>query len=184
MGWTSYHATYYEGEKVDRKKECDAYFTEGLNKGYYKIIRSSMVGNVYYAAIQHLNDEEKSIFGVVILTRTNINNYYNFTYKVMDETVGPCYYDCPVKILKSLSKTDNELALNWRKRCLENVKSKNKLYSLKPGSIIKITPRKEYSKKEEVLLKKKEYSKGDYWTDGTYRWTYKMIQNYKIIKEI
>ena len=54
MGWTSYHATHYRNGKVDRKAECDAYFMEGLNAGWYRIVRSTLVGSVYYAAVQRL----------------------------------------------------------------------------------------------------------------------------------
>lgn len=44
MGWTSYHATYYKNGKVDRKAECDAYFMEGLNTGWYRVIKSHWSG--------------------------------------------------------------------------------------------------------------------------------------------
>lgn len=54
MGWTSYHATHYKKGTVDRKAECDAYFMEGLNAGYYRIIKSVLVGSVYYAAVENL----------------------------------------------------------------------------------------------------------------------------------
>ena len=54
MGWTSYHATHYKNGKVDRKAECDAYFTEGLNEGFYRLEKSTMIGSVYYAAVAGL----------------------------------------------------------------------------------------------------------------------------------
>ena len=37
MGWTSQHADYYKKGTIDRKRECDAYWEEGLNKGHFKI---------------------------------------------------------------------------------------------------------------------------------------------------
>ena len=96
MGWTSYHATHYKNGKVDRKAECDAYFMEGLNRGYYNILKSSMVGKVYYAAVKPLkkydNDNdgnqiivdipinEQEVIGVVFLTSTDSIVYYNFSY--------------------------------------------------------------------------------------------------------
>ena len=54
MGWTSYHATHYKDGKVNRKAECDAYFTEGLNEGHFRVLKSSINGSVYYAAIKEL----------------------------------------------------------------------------------------------------------------------------------
>ena len=36
MGWTGYYPTHFNsGGKINRKAECDAYFTEGLNQGFY-----------------------------------------------------------------------------------------------------------------------------------------------------
>ena len=95
MGWTSYHATYYKKGKVDRKAECDAYWTEGLNRGYYNVLKSAMVGSTYYAAIQPLKknvgknergeniyedipENEREVFAIIFLTSTDIKQYFNF----------------------------------------------------------------------------------------------------------
>lgn len=159
MGWTGYRAKYYKNGKVDRKAECDAYFMEGLNRGYYDVLKSSMVGSVYYAAVKPLKrygdkDEngervivdiptnEQQVFGVVFLTSTDSKNYFNFSYKDMDETVGPCYYDCPKGILDLLTPTDSEWANNWRAKCreqLEKKKNPNSLSKLPVGTIIQVT---------------------------------------------
>ena len=158
MGWTSYHATHYKNGKIDRKAECDAYFMEGLNRGYYDVLKSSMVGSTYYAAVKPLKRygkdvggneiivdipiNEQQVFGVVFLTSTDSKDYYNFSYKDMDETVGPCYYDCPKGILNLLSPTDSEWANNWRAKCretLEQKKNVNSLSKLPIGSIIQVT---------------------------------------------
>mgnify|MGYP000115518253 CR=1 FL=1 len=142
MGWTSYHATYYKDNgTVDRKAECDDYFLGGLNQGHFRILKSTMVGSVYYAAMQSLKryvKEEESgksvyedvdtkdspVFAVVVLTRTDNKDYFNFYYKVMDESMGPCYYDCPLSILKLLSPTDSEWAMAWREKCKQRAEQK------------------------------------------------------------
>lgn len=138
MGWTSYYADYYKNGKIDRKAECDAYFMDSLNKGLYKVLKSSMVGTVYYAAIQNqvkyvgkdelgngiyanLSENEKETWAAIFLTQTQGNIFY---YKDMDETCLPGYYDCPKGILDLLSPTDNEYALEWRKKCRENKEKK------------------------------------------------------------
>ena len=54
MGWTGQHATHYKRGTVDRKAECDAYFMEGLNAGFYNVLKSALVGSVYYAAVQNV----------------------------------------------------------------------------------------------------------------------------------
>lgn len=192
MGWTSYHV---DGE-IDRKAECDAYFEKGLNEGHFKVVKSVLIGSVYYAAVQNLTKaikiedkviyiptDKKRIFGVVILTRVIRKEYYNFSYKVMDESMGPCYYDCPKYILDCLTETEYEYAINWRNKCREHTKKKNQLNSLKPGSIIKAIPKNGYTEKESILLKKYEHSKGNFWSDGKYRWKSSMLESYEIIKK-
>jgi len=149
MGWTSYRATHYKPNgTVDKKAECDAYFMEGLNRGHFEVLKSVMKGNTYYAAIQdkvrHIeNDiyepiENGTVWAAVFLVSIDNKDYYNFAYKDMDETCGPCCYDCPSSILKLLSPTENEYALQWRQKCIEK-QSKPKLSALPIGTHIKFT---------------------------------------------
>ena len=161
MGWTSYHAEHYKNGKIDRKAECDAYFLEGLNRGFYEVLKSSMVGSTYYAAVKPLKKyggkdkngitiaidipkEEQRVFAVIFLTSTDMKDYYNFAYKDMDESCGPCHNDCPKGILDLLSPTDNENANEWRKACYERHANKKKNHTnsisrLPIGSVIKVT---------------------------------------------
>lgn len=158
MGWTGCHATHYKRNgDIDRKAECDGYFLEGLNAGHYRILKSVMVGSIYYAAIQNLkryagrDDAGNSIYedipeqqqtetwAMVIITQTDRKDYFNFYHKEMDETMGPCYYDCPMSILKLLSPTDNKYALSWRGKCkqrAEQKKSPDALSKLPVGTTI------------------------------------------------
>ena len=149
MGWTSYHATHYKNGKVDRKAECDAYFTEGLNEGFYRLEKSTMIGSVYYAAVTGLKrynegkkedvpKDEQHTFGVVFLTSVDSKDYYNFSYKDMDETCGPFCYDCPESILKLLSPTTSEFAQKWRDGCRKHRKLRKALNDLPVGSVIEI----------------------------------------------
>lgn len=146
MGWTSYHATCYKNGKVDRKQECDNYFEGGLNRGYYKVLKSIMKGSTYYAAVQMMMRREKKengefvdipvengiVFAAVFLTQVDNKSYYNFSYKDMDETCGPCYYECPESILALLSDTDSAYAKKWREQCHKM----NALKKLPVGTII------------------------------------------------
>lgn len=154
MGWTSYHATHYTSRgEIDRKAECDAYFMEGLNRGHYDVKKSAMRGSVYYAAVENLlrfkgRDEngeaiyepvpenERETWAAVFLTRTDSKDYFNFYYKDMSEDMGPGDCKCSVSILDLLSPTENEYALEWRRRCWENAKNKNSLGRLPVGSVI------------------------------------------------
>ena len=135
--------------KVDRKSECDAYWNE---EELYEVVKSTMVGTVYYAAVKALvrglvtdgkdlepiPEQEQETFGVVMLTSVNSKDYFNFSYKVIDETMGPCDTRCPESILKLLSPTDNEYANNWRKRCHEINMRDKELKKLPMGTEIKV----------------------------------------------
>lgn len=203
MGWTSYCAqTKYKNGKIiiDRKEECDNRFNQNIvthdsNKiiGKYEVLKSAMVGSTYYAAIKQTKfateaEEENSIvFAVVCLTSTNLKEYYNFSYKEMDETCGPYQFDCPKSILDLLSPTDNEYALEWRNRCYEVLKEKknpNSLSNLPIGSEIKYTN----YKGEEIVLFKHPAAyqfKRAFWMckdKNAYVSTKNIPSNYEIIK--
>lgn len=202
MGWTSYHVEqkYKNGKKyIDRKEECDKLFNQTMinNVGYYKVLRSTVKGSTYYAAVKKVkfateaDAETNEVFGVVVLTRTNINEPYNFSYKEMDETCGPCYYDCPNVIIDLLSNTDNEYANEWRDKCRENTSEKSSPYALKNlkvGTRIKFKApfdMKLYKKGDEITVwKEKKAPSGTYWIDGHYAYPAKVIGNeYEIIEE-
>ena len=128
MGWTSYNApTTYDLKKrryiIDRKAECDKLY----NGDNFEVLKSAMVGSTYYAAVRAKRNNE--VFATVVLTHTNMSDYWNFSYKDMDETCGPCESKCPMSILKLLTETDSEYAKAWRQRCYDNCKkrSPNKL---------------------------------------------------------
>jgi hypothetical protein len=199
MGWTSYHATHYKNGKVDRKAECDAYFMESLNRGYYEVVKSTMVGSVYYAAVKAVKQygpadesgnrpivsippEDQRTFAAVFLTSTNSKDYYNFAYKDMTETMGPCETDCPDSILKLLSPTDHEYALAWRERCKKKNQAKKTLAALPVGAKIECTIRDE----TKTLVKHPPayQFKTPFWTDGKYYYRKNLIlTDFKVITE-
>ena len=81
-----------------------------------------------YLAVEIIKPiEGRRVIAVVCLIRYS-RDYYNFTYKDMDEGMGPFYYDCPERILNLLTRTDSESALKWRAQCRENLaKNKNRI---------------------------------------------------------
>lgn len=187
MGWTSYHATHYKKGKVDRKAECDALFTDG-----YEVLKSAMVGSTYYAAIKH----KGGVSAAVCLTSTDMKDYFNFSYKDMDETMGPYNYDCPKGILDLLTPTENEYANNWRAACRENLAKKNNpnaLNKLPLGSEIQFTLEYDTTLNKAgsiiTLRKTNGWSKKSYWIqpDRYIKWSAALINrltngNYEVIK--
>ena len=137
MGWTGYHATHYKNGEIDRKAECDAVFSGENENGKWEVLKSSMRGSTYYAAVRRTKPSGESyVFAGVALTSVDMKDYYNFSYKDMDESVGPGCYDCPKGILDLLSPTENEYALAWRARCREKSAKKNELSALPIGAVI------------------------------------------------
>lgn len=168
MGWTGYHINVARAEQINRKAECDALFNPAHG---FVVMKSAMVGAVYYAAIKRtckcvawepkyivepLAPEDQYVYGVVVLTQVDMKSYENFWYKDIDEGMGPSEDNCPASILKLLTPTDKEYAIDWRKRCWENIEKKKKaksdstsLTNLPIGTKIQIT----YGGKEYVLEK-------------------------------
>ena len=143
MGWTEYHASCYKNGKVDRKAEMDNMFNWEDENRKCEVLKSSMVGSTYYAAVKSLNKTNgyECVWAAICLTNTNMREYFNFAYKDMDETCGPYKHDCPKGILDLLSPTENEYALEWRKQCYENLakkKNPNGFNKLPVGTIIKV----------------------------------------------
>jgi hypothetical protein len=157
MGWTEYQAThFYNSGIINRKAECDGYFLESLNRGHYDVVKSAMKGSVYYGAIkllkrpiknelgqyvvnatgwyeyENIPENETEVFGVVILTYVDRDQ---FGYKLISESCGPSYYDCPKHILDALTPTNDSLAKEWRDRCYANA-SKPSISKLPIGSEI------------------------------------------------
>lgn len=157
MGWTGTHASYYKNGKVDRKRECDEMSSWETDKYINTLLKSSMVGSVYYAAIETINKEtqERKVWAEVILTtgQDRSDPYFNFHYKELSEDAGPGEYKCPKGILKLLTPTDSEYAKCWRERCHEyhaNKKKKSWLKELEIGKCIKYT---RYNGEELILRK-------------------------------
>lgn len=208
MGWTSYHASYYKNGKIDRKAECDDIFNDDMVTwgddhkviGKYEVLKSAMVGSTYYAAVKRTKfatetePEQSRIFAVICLTSTNMKEYYNFSYKDMDESCGPGDCDCPKSILDLLPPTDNEWANEWRKACYENIakkKNPNALNKLPWGSIIEWTTQYDLTsgrKAGDKIKLTKCAIEGNgirtkiYWSDGYYRIPTKLITSYTVIK--
>lgn len=139
MGWTYQAAKFYkENGSIDRKAECDAMCKWESDSCKYEVLKSAMKGSTYYAAIKRISkaDGSHEVFAAAFLTATAMRDYYNFGYKDMDESCGPCEDDCPKSILTLLTPTDSKYAIEWRERCWANLKEKKSLSKVKIGEVI------------------------------------------------
>jgi hypothetical protein len=133
MGWT--HC--FDGErlpngKIDRRRECDKLLTwdtrdkSGELITTNKVLKSAMVGSVYYAAVESRSAYgARKVWAAVFLTcgKTK-HDHTEWGYKDMDESVGTYYYDCPASILALLTPTDNKNANEWREQCRKRLAEK------------------------------------------------------------
>lgn len=131
MGWSTYHRPAGQTDREHFQGEI----REGLT-----ILDSSTKGNVFYAACK--DEQTGEVFALVYLIQRTPRDYYNFGVKAMDETVGPCYYDCPAHILDLLTETQSEYAKSWRESCRKalatKAAAKTSTASVKHGSKIKV----------------------------------------------
>lgn len=124
MGWTFIETKTLTTK--EKKNYCDKLWNSNC-----RVLRSSMRGSVYYAAIQK---EDNTVFGVVVLTA---QHHGEFGYKVIDETMGPNESRCPMSIIKLLTDIDSQYALNWRERCKKNAEqSHNRVSSFPVGAVV------------------------------------------------
>lgn len=129
MGATSTHK--------DRTQSIGDFIAERLNPGM-EIIASRAMRNPdhyrggewsyhFYAAVRVGEGQENAgeVFALVVLYRPAPNSYYNLTYKVLDETVGPTAQHAPASVLDLLTPTEHEYAVKWREACRANLARKS-----------------------------------------------------------
>lgn len=132
MGWTGTHINEYELKH--NKKEVVR--KEVINDSIFEVLKDSFVGSTYYAAVR--NKENNVVFAIVMLTSIDNSDYFNFNYKLMDETEGPYQFSCPKSILKLLTPTEHEIANEWRISCFNYHKNKSFLEKCPCGTKIKV----------------------------------------------
>jgi len=131
MGWTSTH-------RAQGAKDRD-WWQEELGR-HRTIVACATVKGTFYAAVK--NDDTVShapgkTWGLIILQRWSPKSDYNFSYKEMDETSGPYYYDAPAAVLDALSPTENPLSLVWRNECRKKLAARAKRPRISKGDTVK-----------------------------------------------
>ena len=120
MGWLFHQvpaARYH-----DRNAEIDRIFTPADPENVtFTILQRSWVGNTCYVAcrIQNKLSGKDQTVGFVILTKSYMENGQRWwSYKDMDEDMGPYHTQAPKSLIAKLSPTTNPYALKWREACL------------------------------------------------------------------
>lgn len=140
MGWISTYKP--KGEPI-----LDFFIRQGVFTwsedcpNTYRVLDSALVNmRTFYAAIEQVNKEtgRRIVWAAIVLVRHYPKDpCYNISWKDMDEGCGPYETNCPERILKLLTPTDNEYALGWRKACWANVEKRKARKNLPPGTVLK-----------------------------------------------
>ncbi len=135
MGWL-FMNRHHMGGHATPKSYLDAQFTfinapddNGIARGA-RVLASSCPGNrVWYAAVQYSeNGVPTDVIAMVCLVKWNPRDKeaMHFGYKDMSESMGPCEAEAPENILRLLTPTTNENALDWRRRCLARLQKRSR----------------------------------------------------------
>lgn len=86
-----------------------------------RVLASSIVDDVHYAAVEVLHEggRPRMVFAAVTPTESH---YPSWSYKTMDESMCPEYFDCPLNVLELLTPPTCEQSRRWRDKCMINHK--------------------------------------------------------------
>ncbi len=107
MGWT------FINRPVARE-DVPAFLKSEFEGERHEIVDCVVRNNEAYTAIR--NKETGNVFGLVTLLKLKRNET---GYKDISEDMGPIYFNCPKRILKKLSPTDNATSIAWRYGCIK-----------------------------------------------------------------
>lgn len=125
MGWLYMQSLRGHASPAHYLDDQFTYQCEGLHS---RVLKSALVGRVYYAAVEHLEASgAREVFAAVCLIDFNPSapDGFIFGYKDMTENMGPYESDCPDAILNLLSPTDSAYSREWRVRCRANAKARH-----------------------------------------------------------
>ena len=133
MGWTSYHM----GEGYTKKQACEAVLADYLTGSGMEAVASAVVPVTGHECAQYVGyvafryakgTRAHKYYGDKVMCLVMLLGYHDGEgwYKDMDDTVYPCYFDCPESVLSKLSAPEGQSATEWRERCRENNRTKSR----------------------------------------------------------
>ena len=107
MGWTSVNKPKGMSldEFFDKEFKCDS--LKLIGKGYTKNLSE------YYRACYNV---ERGVYFALVCKIHFGKGYYNFSYKDMDESENPYFYNCPKRIMDIIERSEpvNDMSKEWR----------------------------------------------------------------------
>lgn len=127
MGWLfSCNPNFKKSDQIAEFRQ-PSYWNEGV-----KLLADRVVGNHYWAAIQ-LPAGRKVVFLALLQSG---GKDMGWGYKDMTEDSGPCYYDCPLSLLKMTDEPTEGYAVEWRQKVRAHHAAKKARPLLTTGTVV------------------------------------------------
>jgi hypothetical protein len=136
MGWTTTHKPSHIGAKEYIELNC---LTWDSPTHDYRVLDGGVKNfRTYYGAVEKTDRTtgERQVFAVIFMLQFYKNDYHNFGYKDMDESVGPYQAECPERILKLLTPTTSQYAQQWRDACWAKINAKKAKPAINVGTAL------------------------------------------------
>jgi len=139
MGWL-FHTTDY-GRKAFIEERTTKYNQE-TETSKWECLAHSVKSNHLWKVIRYTNKSTNEVKTFVALDLIAKERNGGWGYKDMDESAGPCHYDCPLKFLAMSDEPTEEQkwAFEWRKKVRELHANKKKVVKKEIGGIYKVIP--------------------------------------------
>ena len=135
MGWTTMRSRGRSRLEILRElfRNSNATFTDtvldhSIQGGtvYMLVERRPLPGAAFEPSHTYVNDPDGAFRWIAVFLTRRARDEYDFGYKDMEESMGPCEAHCPKRIidraspLRNTTPGENNFALNWRERCEQN----------------------------------------------------------------
>lgn len=104
----------YDFTKGASKKDIVAYLIGSWTgeESSTVTLKSKVIGNVLWTVRKTVRSNEETLWiGCDLLEN---QRGYGWGYKAMDESVGPCYYTCPLEYLDIVPPSTSPYSAGWR----------------------------------------------------------------------
>lgn len=149
MGWTYIHKSRHESVHDILKREF-----EGESSAYKGTLLKTMVVKLRtaYCAYERLNKAtgERTAMALVVLLDYRPKDTFNFGYKDICESSGPCATDCPAAILDLLTEPISETSRDWRASCRSNLEKRKGRIRLTKGLCFRTATPVKFRNGEEI----------------------------------
>lgn len=118
MGWHGWYGASRKDLIAENLRRCEGTVSEYITEA----LRHCLRGNVLWvlretSTPQGVSRRVTRWIDCIVLQRDNRSG--DWLYKPIDESMGPCYYTCPLAYLDAASAPSNKNAAEWRQAVRE-----------------------------------------------------------------